>query len=95
MLHTLHRSPWQCDFTGLLRTLSAGDDLLLLQDGVTAALRDSEYLPALQQNPADVYLLNEDILARGLHQHICPNFPRIGYPDFVRLVLAHPQQINW
>jgi tRNA 2-thiouridine synthesizing protein B len=38
MLHTLHRSPWLTDFAALLRLLSEGDELLLLQDGVTAQL---------------------------------------------------------
>ena len=31
MLHTLHRSPWLTDFAALLRLLSEGDELLLLQ----------------------------------------------------------------
>ena len=38
MLHTLRHSPWQCDMAALMRTLQEGDDLLLLSDGVTAAV---------------------------------------------------------
>ncbi|VCZ46624.1 Protein TusB [Escherichia coli] len=44
MLHTLHRSPWLTDFAALLRLLSEGDELLLLQDGVTAAVDGNRYL---------------------------------------------------
>lgn len=38
MLHTLSRSPWHCDIDALLSMLREGDDLLLIQDGVLAAL---------------------------------------------------------
>ena len=47
MLHTLHRSPWLTDFAALLRLLSEGDELLLLQDGVTAAVDGNRYLEGL------------------------------------------------
>ncbi len=48
MLHTLHRSPWLTDFAALLRLLSEGDELLLLQDGVTAAVDGNRYLESLR-----------------------------------------------
>jgi tRNA 2-thiouridine synthesizing protein B len=41
MLHTLSRSPWQCDIDGLQRMLCDGDALLLIQDGVLAAIEGS------------------------------------------------------
>ena len=44
MLHTLHRSPWLTDFAALLRLLSEGDELLLLQDGVTAAVDGNDII---------------------------------------------------
>lgn len=66
MLHTLHRSPWLTDFAALLRLLSEGDELLLLQDGVTAAVDGNRYLESLRNAPIKVYALNEDLIARGL-----------------------------
>ncbi len=57
MLHTLHRSPWLTDFAALLRLLSEGDELLLLQDGVTAAVDGNRYtlkvcvMPPLRSMP--------------------------------------------
>ena len=51
MLHTLHRSPWLTDFAALLRLLSEGDELLLLQDGVTAAVDGNRYLESLRNAP--------------------------------------------
>ena len=53
MLHTLHRSPWLTDFAALLRLLSEGDELLLLQDGVTAAVDGNRYLESLRNAPID------------------------------------------
>ena len=50
MLHTLHRSPWLTDFAALLRLLSEGDELLLLQDGVTAAVDGNRYLESLRKD---------------------------------------------
>ena len=50
MLHTLHRSPWLTDFAALLRLLSEGDELLLLQDGVTATLKVC-VMPPLRSMP--------------------------------------------
>ena len=60
MLHTLHRSPWLTDFAALLRLLSEGDELLLLQDGVTAAVDGNRYLESLRNAPIKVYALNEE-----------------------------------
>ena len=81
MLHTLHRSPWLTDFAALLRLLSEGDELLLLQDGVTAAVDGNRYLESLRNAPIKVYALNDIIL--------------IDYTDFVRLTVKHSSQMAW
>ena len=59
MLHTLHRSPWLTDFAALLRLLSEGDELLLLQDGVTAAVDGNRYLESLRNAP--IILISSDL----------------------------------
>ena len=38
MLHTLSVSPWHADIAAMLRLMEHGDDLVLLSDGVTAAI---------------------------------------------------------
>lgn len=95
MLHTLRHSPWQCDIAGLMRMLQAGDDLLLIQDGVNAALGGSRYLESLLSAPITVYVLEEDILARGLTAQISGSVVRVGYTDFVRLTVKHSAQMAW
>ncbi|WP_437887662.1 sulfurtransferase complex subunit TusB [Phytobacter sp. V91] len=95
MLHTLAHSPWQCDMATLLRTLQEGDDLLLLSDGVTAALEGGRYLELLLNAPITVHVLTEDIDARGLSGQISGSVVRVGYTDFVSLALKHETQMRW
>lgn len=95
MLHTLINSPFKCDFSALLRMLKEGDDLLLLQDGVLAALEGSKALESLRQAPVSVFALNEDIQARGLSAQISSTAATISYNDFVALTVKHPQQMAW
>ncbi|MBB1201982.1 sulfurtransferase complex subunit TusB [Enterobacteriaceae bacterium 89] len=95
MLHTLSRSPWQYDISAQLRLVSEGDDLLLLSDGVIAALADSRFLELLQSAPITLYALKEDIEARGLCGQISSSVVRVSYTDFVRLTLKHTGQFAW
>lgn len=95
MLHTLHQSPWQCDMTALLRTLQAGDDLLLLSDGVIAGIDGGRYLDLLLAAPISVHALNEDIAARGLSGQISNSITRVSYTEFVSLTVKHAVQMSW
>ena len=90
MLHTLHRSAWLTDFSSLLRLVDKDDELLLLQDGVTAAIEGSRFLESLQNASIKVYVLEEDIKARGLSGQISDSVVRVSYTDFVRLTVKHP-----
>lgn len=65
MLHTLSRSPWQCDIDTLLSMLREGDDLLLIQDGVLAALEGSRFVEILANAPITVSALKR-IWMRGV-----------------------------
>ncbi|RWR02508.1 sulfur transfer complex subunit TusB [[Pantoea] beijingensis] len=95
MLYSLMNSPFQCDFTSLLRLTGEGDALLLLQDGVVAALQGSIALDKLLATPAALYVLQEDVEARGLVGQISPKIVSVSYTDFVALTIKHPQQVAW
>jgi len=95
MLHTLSHSPWQHDISAQLRLVKAGDDLLLLSDGVIAALEGCRYLDILRAAPISLYALNEDIEARGLTGQISSGVVRVSYNDFVRLTIKHTRQLTW
>ena len=95
MLHTLRQSPFQCDISEMLRYVQPGDDLLLIEDGVIAALNNSRALELLLSAPITVNVLREDVEARGLDVQISPRIGRVDYTDFVRLVIKHDQQFAW
>ncbi|MCU5771423.1 sulfurtransferase complex subunit TusB [Erwiniaceae bacterium BAC15a-03b] len=95
MLHTLMNSPFQCDFALLLRMLKRGDELLLLQDGVLAALEGSQALTALLTAPITISVLQEDVDARGLSAQISAKVTPVSYTEFVALAVKHPQQMTW
>ncbi len=95
MLYTLSRSPWQTDLEALLRLVRASDDILLMQDGVVAALNHSRFLTALLASPARVCALENDIEARGLGAQTSSNVETISYTDFVKLTVKHASQMAW
>ncbi|MDD9246638.1 sulfurtransferase complex subunit TusB [Enterobacter soli] len=95
MLHTLSHSPWQCDIEALVRLLREGDDLLLIQDGVLAAIEGSRFVEILTNAPISVSALKEDIDARGLAGQISAKIDVVGYTDFVNLAVTHSSQMNW
>ncbi len=95
MLHTLMTSPFRCDLNAMVRLLAEGDDILLLQDGVIAALDGSPALEALLQAPISLFALKEDLDARGLFGQISTNVTAISYTEFVALAVKHPQQMTW
>ncbi len=95
MLHTLSTSPWHTDLRAMLRLVKDGDDLLLLSDGVIAAIADGPFLEILHSAPISIYALQEDIEARGLVGQIADSVVRVGYTDFVRMSVKHPGQLSW
>ncbi|XBS69475.1 sulfurtransferase complex subunit TusB [Acerihabitans sp. KWT182] len=95
MLYTLSRSPFVCDLSSLLLTVRAGDDLLLMQDGVIAGLTNASALRKLTAAPLGLYALDVDVAARGLAAHFSDKIAVIGYNDFVSLTVKHPQQMAW
>ncbi|MEI9539442.1 sulfurtransferase complex subunit TusB [Enterobacter cancerogenus] len=95
MLHTLSHSPWQCDIDALLSMLREGDDLLLIQDGVVAALDGSRFVEILSNAPISLSALKDDLDARGLTGQISAKIDVVGYTDFVNLTVKHASQMNW
>lgn len=95
MLHTLMHSPAYSDLDTLLSMAGAGDDLLLLQDGVLAALTGSRALMRLLESGLTLWVLDEDVQARGLAGQISSSVQSIDYNGFVTLTIRHQQQIVW
>ncbi|QJC34976.1 sulfurtransferase complex subunit TusB [Enterobacteriaceae endosymbiont of Donacia piscatrix] len=99
MLYTLFSSPTSCNFSLLLNFLNINDDLLLIQDGVLAGLKNSLYFKKITKIKKKMKLLifaiNDDILARGLDLDISNKITRINYKKFVYLIIKHKKQIIW
>ena len=89
ILHTLN-SPHLLELC--LRSVNAGDSILLIENGVYLARQQSS--PEL---PADVqvHALESDVDARGLTERISSGVKTADYSDFVRLCCDHDKVINW
>ncbi|QLK62810.1 sulfurtransferase complex subunit TusB [Enterobacteriaceae bacterium Kacie_13] len=95
MLFTLAHSPQHCDFPLLIKLVAPEDALLLMQDGVLAAIEGSQACELLFQHVQSVYVLSEDLAARGLVGQISHNITLIDYTGFVALTEKHAQQTAW
>ena len=95
MLHTLSTSPWHADIAAMLRLIKEGDELLLLSDGVIAAVAQGRFLENLPSAPISLYALQDDIEARGLAGQIADSVVRVDYTDFVSLTVKHEGQLAW
>ncbi|ADW71950.1 MULTISPECIES: sulfurtransferase complex subunit TusB [Rahnella] len=95
MLFTLANSPQHCDFSLLIHMIAQDDALLLMQDGVLAALDGSEACNLMSQHVQSIYVLSEDLAARGLVGQISHRITLIDYTGFVALTEKHTQQTAW
>ncbi|QFQ32332.1 sulfurtransferase complex subunit TusB [Buchnera aphidicola] len=95
MLHTLIQSPYKTNIPLLISMLKKKDDFLALQDGVLIALTNSVFLDSIIFSSANLYLIKEDVYARGIINNISSNFMLISYINFVSLTLKNKTQMAW
>ena len=91
----LHMMKNQQAIQQALPYLQHGDDLILLEDSVYCANPQHEYYPQLLQCGVQVYVLQEDIHARGLQSFMVEGVEIVDYPGFVCLTAKHPQLMTW
>ena len=94
-LHTLSHSPYCTDMDAIVRCVADQDALLLLQDGVIAALKQGGVVERLLATGVPVYVLREDVEARGLLEQISASIQLVDYTQFVRLTAQHAAQLAW
>jgi tRNA 2-thiouridine synthesizing protein B len=68
---------------------------MLMQDGVTAALENSLAQSHISVLTCPVYVLSEDLQARGLSGQISHKVTPIDYTGFVDLTEKHRQHVAW
>lgn len=96
MLHTVNKAPHTHDcLDACLRV--CGDDaaIVLIEDGVYAALVGSDSAERLCARAGAVYALQPDLAARGLIEQVRPQINVIDYTGFVQLCCEHASVQSW
>lgn len=99
MLHTVNKSPFQSNvLRGCLERLGSEGALLLIEDGVYGAVKNSPYIDVLQEltKRIPVYVLYPDATARGLtFTDFAQDIQTVDYGCFVDLVVEHGPMQAW
>ena len=91
ILHTLNASPAQQAFADCLRLVAPGDHILLLGNGVYAALADSPARARLDACGAELHVLHQDAAAAG----ILDGAITVDMAGFVTLSERCSRQLAW
>lgn len=94
ILHTLNASPTSAAFRDCMQVLGEGDALVLIGDGVYAAIEGSETCRQLGNSLATLYVLEADARLAGVasadaHAHM------IDMDELVTLTEQYPRQQAW
>ena len=96
MLHIVNQSPFtRSCLADCLRVCDAQAALILIEDGVYAALADSEWAQRMVEKTGKVYALDVDVAARGLTGKIATSIISVDYAGFVQLCCEHPTSHSW
>ena len=95
MLHLVNKSPYESNnlnsATGFMKD---GDALLLIEDGVYAAVKGGK--AASQINGLNVSVLGPDLAARGIAEDkLAVGITVVDYTGFVDLVEANDKVQSW
>jgi tRNA 2-thiouridine synthesizing protein B len=99
MLHIVNKSPFQTStLQSCLDHARAGDAILLIEDGVYAAIRGSAVATAVTEAKGKVtfHALGPDIAARGIApEKLIDGVTSVDYGGFVDLVAEHKTNQAW
>jgi tRNA 2-thiouridine synthesizing protein B len=98
-LHTVNKSPFEkTSLAACLGHVSAGAAVLLLEDGVYAALTQTSVEGQVKGalDNVKVYALGPDLQARGLsEERVIPGISVVDYAGFVDLAAEHDKVQAW
>jgi tRNA 2-thiouridine synthesizing protein B len=98
MLHTVNKSPFEHRaLESCLKFARPGSAVLLIEDGVYAAARDTAVARLLQeaQKSVSIYALKPDVEARGMQNRVMDGVRLVDYGGFVDLVAEHNAVQSW
>lgn len=91
-LHTVNKPGQPLELC--LRALSMGDSVLLIEDGVYALFEAGDILAEVIR-AVPVYVLEADVMARGVTNRDELEIELVDYPGFVQLTEAQDKVISW
>jgi tRNA 2-thiouridine synthesizing protein B len=97
-LFTVNKSPFETNsLITALRFATAASSILLLEDGVYAAMRGTRGEALITQHPdKSFFVLHPDLAARGLNpDELITSIHPVDYAGFVDLVVAHDKVQAW
>jgi tRNA 2-thiouridine synthesizing protein B len=98
MLHTVNKSPTERNaFDSCLEHVRKGSAILLIEDGVYAAVKGTASARRLAETmkTIPVYALQPDVEARGMQNRVLDGVKLVDYGGFVDLVAEHPSVQAW
>ena len=98
MLHTVNKSPFDHSaFETCLKFARPGSAVLLIEDGVYAAARDTAVSKEVQEalKSVSIYALKPDVEARGMQNRVMDGVRLVDYGGFVDLVVEHNAVQSW
>lgn len=94
ILHTVNKAPTNTSLTTCLKVAGPDSAVLLIEDGVYAAVKDAANVPdTLFQHR--VYALEADVKARGLGAKLAPQIELVDYAGFVALATQYDCIQSW
>jgi tRNA 2-thiouridine synthesizing protein B len=98
MLHTVNKSPFEHQaLEACLKFARQGSAVLLIEDGVYAAARDTAVAKCVQEalKRVSIYALKPDVEARGMQNRVMDGVRLVDYGGFVDLVAEHNAVQSW
>ncbi|XBC38131.1 MAG: sulfurtransferase complex subunit TusB [Buchnera aphidicola (Floraphis choui)] len=95
MLHILMRSPFEINMILLVDLLKSNDDVIALQDSVIISIDGNIFLKQMLSIPVVLYVMKQDIRARGIQKKVSNKVNIIDYLQFVVLTVKHKKQMSW
>lgn len=98
MLHTVNKSPYMKNsLDACLRMAKEGSTILLIEDGVYAALKNSEITSTIEKalKKYTVCVLGPDLDARGVQDKLIDGIKVVDYAGFVDLAAESDSVQSW
>lgn len=99
ILHIINTSPaMQSSLQSCLRVAQKNSAILLIEDAVIAARKNSVTAPLIETalHNFKLYVLEPDLLARGIKtQEIITGIEPVSYPGFVNLTVEYSGVQSW